>query len=73
MRQKIVLRQRAVPLNVTLPNVISFAARYEKISKRNLPGNMRVTRTQTIGPQNKRTRKKKSKVFPGKYPNSGQG
>ena len=34
MRQKVVLRQRAVPLNVTLPNGTYFAARYERISKK---------------------------------------
>ena len=59
MRQKIVLRQRAVPLNVTLPNGTSFAARYEGISKKYVPGNIRVTRTRTIGLQKRRTRKKK--------------
>ena len=59
MRQKIVLRRRAVPLNVTLPNGISFVARYKRISKKNLPGNIRVTRTRTSGPQKRCTRKKK--------------
>ena len=59
MRQKIVLRRRAVPLNVTLPNGTSFAARYERISRKNLPGNKRVTNTRTVGPRKRRTRKKK--------------
>ena len=59
MRQKIVLRRRAVPLNVTLPNGISFVARYKRISKKNLPGNIRVTRTRTSGLQKRCTRKKK--------------
>ena len=59
MRQKIVLRRRAVPLNVTLPNGTSFAARYERISRKNLPENIRVTNTQTIGPRKNHARKKK--------------
>ena len=59
MRQKIVLRRGAVPLNVIFPNGTSFAARYERISKKTLPDNIRITRTRTIGPQKRRTRKKK--------------
>ena len=59
MRQKIVLRRCAVPLNVTLPSGTSFAARYERLSKKNLPGNIRVTNKQTIGSRKRRTRKKK--------------
>ena len=59
MRQKIVLRRRIVPLKVTLPKGTSFAARYKRISKRNLPDNIRVTRTRTIGLRKRRTRKKK--------------
>ena len=59
MRRKIVLRRCAVLLNVTLPNGTSFAARYERLSKKNLPDNIRVTNKQTIGPRKRRTRKKK--------------
>ena len=33
-------------MNITSPNGTSFAARYERISKKNLPGNIRVTNTQ---------------------------
>ena len=62
MRQKNVLRQQAVPLNVTLPNGTSFAARYERISKKNLPNNIRVIRTRTVCLQKRHTRKKKVKV-----------
>ena len=53
MRQKIVLRRRAVPLHITLPNGTSFAARYKRVSRNNLPGNIRVIRTQNIGPPKK--------------------
>ena len=59
MRPKIVLRRRAVPLNVTVSIGTSFAARYERISRKNLPGNIKVIRTQTIDPRKRRTKKKK--------------
>ena len=59
MRQKIVVRRRIVPLKVILPKGTSFAARYKRISKRNLPDNIRVTRTRTTGLRKRRTRKKK--------------
>ena len=59
MRQKIILRRQAVPANITLPNGTTFVARYERIGRKNLPGNIRVTKTRTIDPQKKRTRKKK--------------
>ena len=71
MRQKIVLRRRAVPSNITLLNDTTFAARYERTSSKNLPGNIRITRTRTIGPQKRRIRKK-SAVCSGKYNYSGQ-
>ena len=63
MRQKIVLRRRAVPLNITLLNGTTFAARYERTSSKNLPGNIRITRTRTIGPQKRRIRKKKCSLL----------
>ena len=57
--KKIGLRRWVVPLNVTLPNGTSFAARHKRISRKNLPGNIRVTKTETIGLQKRRTKKKK--------------
>ena len=57
--KKTVLRRRVVPLNVTLPNGRSFAAMRKRISRKNLPGNIRVTKTETIGLQKRRTKKKK--------------
>ena len=57
MRQKIVLRRRAVPKQVTLPNGTSFMAMYERMSTKKLPGNIRVTKTRIIGPQKRRFRK----------------
>ena len=60
MREKIVLGRRAVPLRVTLPNGTSVS-RYERISRKNLPGNVTVLRTRTFGPRNKQQTKTKQK------------
>ena len=76
MREKIVLDRRAVPKRVRLPDGTSFIARYERISRSSLPGNIRVTRTRTVGPRNRqppRMKKEKSKVQPSEYTNTKQG
>ena len=62
MRQKIVLRRRAVPKQVTLPNGTSFMAMYERMSRKKLPGNIRVTKTRIIGPQKRRFRKNRVRL-----------
>ena len=59
MREKIVLRRRSVPVAVNLPNSTSFVSRYERISRKQLPGNISVSRTRTVGYRNKRKTKKK--------------
>ena len=59
MREKIVLRRRPVPVAGNLPNGTSFVSRYERISRKQLPGNIHVSRTRTVGPRNKRKTKKK--------------
>lgn len=52
MKDKIVLRKRATPKVVNLPNGNTFVARYERISWKQLPRNIRVTRTRKkIGPR----------------------
>ena len=51
MRENIVLGQRAVPIAVNLPNGTSFVSRYKRISRKQLPGNIRVPRTRTVGPR----------------------
>ena len=61
MREKIVLGRRAVPKRVRLPDGTSFVARYERISRSSLPGNIRVTRTRTVGPRNRRAPRIKKK------------
>ena len=48
MREKIVLRRRSVPVAVNLPNSTSFVSRYERISRKQLPGNISVSRTRTV-------------------------
>ena len=48
MREKIVLRRRSVPVAVNLPNSTSFVSRYERISRKELPGNISVSRTRTV-------------------------
>lgn len=42
MRDKIVLRRRATPKVVTLPNGRTFTAKWERISRKQLPINIRV-------------------------------
>ena len=36
-----------------LPNGTSFVSKYERISRKQLPGNICVSRTRTVGPRNK--------------------
>ena len=62
MREKIVLRWRPVPVAVNLPNRTSFVSSYVRISRKQLPGNIRVSRTRTVGPRNKRKTKKKVRL-----------
>lgn len=55
-KQKI-LRRRTMPQQVRLPNGQSFLARYERVSRRNLPRNVTITRTREIWPKNQRKRR----------------
>ena len=58
MREKIVSRGRPTPKIVNLPNGISFVSIYERISRKQLPRNIRVTRARKVGP-----RKHKKQIF----------
>ena len=49
MRDKIVLRRRASPKVVNLPDGRSFSAKYERISRKQLPRNIRVKRARKVG------------------------
>ena len=56
-KDKVLLRQKATPQRVRLPDGQSFLARYERLSWRNLPSNVRIRRNPTIGPRQQRKRK----------------
>ena len=51
VKQTIILRKRANPKVVNLPNSRSFTSRWERISRKQLPINIRVNRRRTIGPR----------------------
>ena len=52
IREKIVLRWRTCPRLVTLPNGTTFTARYERISRKQLPINIHVKNARKIRPRN---------------------
>lgn len=54
--KKIVLRHRGTPKIVSLPKGTTFTARYERISRKNLPSNIRLKKKKKISPRNKRRR-----------------
>ena len=47
----IILRKRHAPIRVNLPNGTSFTSRWERISRKQLPINIKVSRNRTIGPR----------------------
>ena len=51
MKETVILRKRAYPKVVNLPNGRSFTSKWERISKKQLPTNIRVKRNRTIGPR----------------------
>ena len=51
VKQTIILRKRANPKVVNLPNGRSFTSRWERISRKQLPINIRVKKQRTIGPR----------------------
>ena len=57
VRDKILLRRKVMPKGITLPNGRSFFARYERISRKNVPRNVTINKTQIIGPRRQRKRK----------------
>ena len=54
VRDNILLRRRADPKKVTLSNGRTFYAKYERVSRRNLPRIITVRRNRTIGPRGRR-------------------
>ena len=53
MKEKIVLKKRSASKIVKLPNGTTFTARYERISRKQLPSNIRVKKVRTVGPRNR--------------------
>ena len=51
VKKHIVLRKRPNPVRVTLPNGRYFTSRWERLSRKQLPINIKVTRNRTIGPR----------------------
>ena len=54
VRGKILLRRQAVPKKVTLPNRRTFYAKYERVCRKNLLGNITIKRNRAIVPQRQR-------------------
>ena len=51
VKQTIILRKRAAPKVVNLPNGRSFTSKWERISRKQLPINIKVKKKQKIGPR----------------------
>ena len=51
VKQTIILRKRAAPKVVNLPNGRSFTFKWERISRKQLPVNIRVKKQRIIGPR----------------------
>ena len=66
------LRWQPVPLAVNLRNGTSFVSRYERMSRKQLSGNIRVSRTRTVGPRNKWKTKKKERFALANKPTQGR-
>ena len=51
VKKHIILRKRANPKTINLPNGKSFVSKWERMSRKQLPINIKVTRNRTIGPR----------------------
>ena len=51
VQKHIILRKRHAPVPVNLPNGRSFISRWERISRKQLPINIKVSKNRTIGPK----------------------
>ena len=78
MKQTVILRKRNAPKVINLPNGRSFTSKWERISRKHLPINIKVQRQRKIGPRKnnrmiylnleapgfkKRKRKRKEKIL----------
>ena len=59
MRENLLLIRGTTPQRVHLRNGASFLARCKRISRWNLPSNVTIRQTRTIGVRNRRTKKKR--------------
>ena len=57
VRDKILLRRKVTPKRITLPDGRSFVARYERVSRKNLPRNVNINKARAIGQRRQRKRK----------------
>ena len=51
VKRHIILKKRSNPVRVNLPDGRSFTSKWERISRRQLPMNIKVTRNRMIGPR----------------------
>ena len=51
VKKHIILRKRVNPETINLPNGKSFVSKWERVSRKQLPINTKVTRNKTIGPR----------------------
>ena len=51
VKKHIILRKRVNPKTINLPNSRSCVSKWERISRKQLPINIKVTRNRTIGPR----------------------
>ena len=82
VKKHIILRKRRAPVTVRLPDGRSFISRWERINRKQLPINIKVSRNRTIGPRRNVRRKKKqeqnrvarvNQLYPDMLPQIGSG
>ena len=82
VKKHIILRKRRAPVTVRLPNGRSFISRWERINRKQLPINIKVSRNRTIGPRRNVRRKKRqeqnrvarvNQLYPDMLPQIGSG
>ena len=57
VKKNIILRKRRAPVQINLPNGRSFTSRWKRISRKQLPINIKVARNRAIGPRRQRKNK----------------
>ena len=75
VKKHIILRKRSNPVLANLPTGRSFTSRWERISRKQLPINIKVTQNRTIGPRRnnriaKMREKKRQAVVNQLYPDT---